>query len=340
MSQKLRVPPPRSGRSGYRPGEEQQRRQPRPARRRRWNASGCLLPAVAALVVACIVLAGCSLSGAAPALFSPGQGGHANVLLLGIDRRGGDDWTYRTDTIMVVGLDAEERGATILSVPRDLQLPIPGYGQDRINTANVYGYLYEYPGGGPGLLQATVEANFGIAVDGYLMLDFRGFQDLVEALGGIEVDVPEPLHDTRYPDPRPGDPHAYKTIHFDPGVQHMDGQRALEYARSRMSTSDFDRAHRQQQILLALSEKALSPGAVPRWPALARIVIEAVKTDLDGGELLGLALLAARVEPSNLDQAVLERPYVTGYRRDDGALVQLPNWDLINPLVAEMFEQR
>jgi len=120
----------------------------------------------------------------------------------------------------------------------------------------------------------------------------------------------------------------------------MDGQRALEYARSRMSTSDFDRARRQQQILLAVREKALSLGAIPSWPSLAQIALDAAKTDLDGAEMLGLALLAARVEPSNLEQVVLERPYVAGYRRADGAAVQLPNWDLINPLVAEMFPSR
>ena len=346
MAQKLRVPPPRGRRSGYQPGDGRQRR-PDAAQsgrqtvaRRGCSASGCLLPAVAAVVVACIVLAGCLLSSAVPGLLAPGAGGQVNVLLLGIDRRGGDDWTYRTDTIMVVGLDAKERSANILSIPRDLHLPIPGYGEDRINTANVYGYLYDYEGGGPGLLRATVEANFGIPVDGYLMLDFRAFQEVVDALGGIEVDVKEPLHDTRYPDPRPGDPYAYKTIHFDAGVQHMDGQRALEYARSRMSTSDFDRARRQQQILLAVREKALSLGAIPSWPSLAQIALDAAKTDLDGAEMLGLALLAARVEPSNLEQVVLERPYVAGYRRADGAAVQLPNWDLINPLVAEMFPSR
>ncbi|MEJ2208774.1 MAG: LCP family protein [Anaerolineae bacterium] len=340
MAQKLRVPPPRSRRPEYRPGAGQQRRPDAAPPDRRRGASGCWLPVVAAIVVGCLVLTVCLLSSAVPGLLAPGQGGHANLLLLGIDRRGGDDWTYRTDTIMVIGLDAQKRSANILSIPRDLQVPIPGYGEDRINTANVYGYLYDFEGGGPGLLRSTVEANFGIPVDGYVMLDFHAFEDIVDALGGIEVDVQEPLHDTRYPDPRPGDPHAYKTIHFDAGVQHMDGQRALEYARSRMSTSDFDRARRQQQILLAVREKALNLGAIPHWPALARIVLDAAKTDLGGGQMLGLALLAARLDPANLEQVVLERPYVTGYRRADGAAVQLPNWDLINPVVTGMFPSR
>ncbi|NIV34370.1 MAG: LytR family transcriptional regulator, partial [Anaerolineae bacterium] len=98
------------------------------------------------------------------------------------------------------------------------------------------------------------------------------FVEIIDTLGGIEVDVPKRLHDTRYPDPRPGDPYAFKTIHFDPGPQQMNGTRALEYARSRMSTSDFDRAKRQQQVVLAIREKVLSVGAIPRWPKLAAVL--------------------------------------------------------------------
>jgi LCP family protein required for cell wall assembly len=271
---------------------------------------------------------------AVPALL-PSEGARSNLLLLGIDRRGGTGWGYRTDTIIVAGLDPLSRSAGLLSIPRDLQLPIPGHGEDRINTANVYGYLGDYPGGGPALLQATVEANFGIPIDGYLMIDFQVFEKIVDTLGGIEVDVPQALHDTRYPDPRPGDPYAFKTVHFEAGLQHMDGQRALEYARSRMSTSDFDRARRQQLILLAIREKALSPTAIPRWPSLAAAVMEGVKTDLSPGALLASALIAVQIDPANLKQAVLEPPLVYGYRRADGAAVQLPNWDLINPVVRE-----
>jgi LCP family protein required for cell wall assembly len=225
----------------------------------------------------------------------------------------------------------------LLSIPRDLQVSIPGNGEDRINTANVWGYLNDYPGGGPALLQATIQANFDIPVDGYLMIDFGTFAQIVDALGGIDVDVPEPLHDTRYPDPRPGDPHAFKTIHFDAGPQHMDGQRALEYARSRMSTSDFDRAKRQQLILLAIRQRALRLDAIPRWPALAAAVLDGTQTDLGAGELLALALLAARINTANLKQVVLEPPLVRGYQRADGAAVQLPNWELIDPLLTDLF---
>ena len=85
-------------------------------------------------------------------------------------------------------------------------MPIPGHGQDRINTANVWGYSEEEPGAGPALLQATIEGNFGIPIDGYLMIDFVAFERIVDTLGGIDVDVPKTLHDTRYRTPGPATP--------------------------------------------------------------------------------------------------------------------------------------
>jgi len=342
MAQQLRVPPPHSGGRGSRAGRRKE--EPKAAKRngkpatQRSRLTACLSPVLAALLVIGLMVAGCWLASAAPGLPYPSLGGgRTNLLLLGIDRRGGTDWAYRADTIMVFGLDPEGRAAAILSIPRDLQLQIPGHGEDRINTANVYGYLQDYPGGGPALLKDTVEANFGIPIAGYLMLDFRAFERIVDALGGIDVKVEAPLHDTRYPDPRPGDPHAYTTVHFDAGPQHMDGQRALQYARSRMSTSDFDRARRQQQILLAIRERALSLEAVPRWPSLAEAVTGSIQTDLAPGEMLGLALRAAWIDLSHVEQVVLQSPYVSGYRRSDGAAVQLPNWELIHPAVEDLF---
>jgi LCP family protein required for cell wall assembly len=282
----------------------------------------------------------CLLLAAGPALTLAGEGGRINVLLLGIDRRNGTGWAYRTDTIIVVSLDPKIRTAGMLSIPRDLQVTIPGHGEDRINTANVFGYRQDNPEGGPDLLKETMETNFGIPIDGYLMVDFVLFEEVIDRLGGIEVDVPRVLHDTRYPDPRPGDPHAFKKIHFDPGRQQMDGKRALEYARSRMSTTDFDRAKRQQLILLALRERALSPGAIPRWPLVAKAVVDGVKTDMDLGDLLALAVLVARIEPSNMKQVVLEPPLVAAHRRADGAAVQLPRWNLVNPVLEDLFGPR
>ena len=333
MGRKLWVPPPEADR-------EQAHRSAaygRGARAQRTGSSGCRGVQRAALSVALGLLITCLLVAILPALFSLAGGSRTNLLLLGVDRQEGTDWASRTDTIMVFTLDPDTGAVGLLSIPRDLHLEIPSYGWDRINTANVYGYLQDYPGGGPALLEATIAANFGIPIDGYLMVNFEAFEQIVDTLGGIDLYVPESLHDTRYPNPRPEDPYGFKTVHFDPGWQHMDGERALEYARSRMSTSDFARAKRQQQILLAIRERALSPGGILRWPLLAKAVMDEIKTDMGLGRLLALAIRAMRLDISSLRRVVLEYPLVVDHQRADGAAVQLPNWDLIAPLIEELF---
>ncbi|MFC2037700.1 LCP family protein [Chloroflexota bacterium] len=273
----------------------------------------------------------------APPPAPPATRERINVLLLGIDRRGGKGWGYRTDTIIIVSVDPVNKTASMLSIPRDLQLPIPGNGEDRINTANVWGFNSDYPGGGPALLKRTIETNFDIPIDYYIMVDFQAFVEIVDTLGGIDVNVPTALHDTKYPDPKPGDPYAYKTIHFDPGWQSMDGIRALEYARSRMSTSDFDRAKRQQMILVAIRNKALNLNLLPKLPTLARTMADKIKTDMTMDEMLALARMAPQFDANSIKSAVIQKPMVYGFRREDGAAVQLPKWDLINPVIAELF---
>jgi LCP family protein required for cell wall assembly len=262
-----------------------------------------------------------------------------NILLLGIDRRGSKGWGYRTDTMIVITVDPVNKMAGMFSIPRDLYLEIPGVGEERINTANVYGYRHEYPGGGPALLKRTIEANFQVPIDYYIMVDFDGFKEAVDTLGGIDVNVPRTLHDTMYPMPKPGDPNAYGTVHFDPGWQHMDGERALQYARSRMSTSDFDRADRQQRILLAIREKALGLNLIPKLPSLLSTAGSMVKTDMTAGEMIELARLAPEVDLENIERVVIKKPMVYGYRVPaTGAAVQLPRWDLIHEALDDLFD--
>jgi LCP family protein required for cell wall assembly len=263
--------------------------------------------------------------------------GRINVLLLGIDRRGKTGWGYRTDTIIIVTVDPINKTAGMLSIPRDLHLEIPGVMEDRINAANVYGYTNKYPGGGPALLKRTIEKNFGIPIDYYIMADFQGFEKIIDTLGGIDVNVPHRIHDTQYPDPQPGDPHGMKTVHFDPGPKHLDGQSALEYARSRMSTSDFDRAQRQQQILLAIRAKALNLDLIPKLPSLFTTMGNMIRTDMTLNEMVELARLAPQIDLSSIDSRVIKKPLVYGYKREDGAAVQLPKWELIYQVVADMF---
>jgi LCP family protein required for cell wall assembly len=260
-----------------------------------------------------------------------------NILLLGIDRRSGKSWGHLTDTIIIVTVDPTNKTAGMMSIPRDLQLTLPGNGEDRINTANVYGATRNYPGGGPALLKRTIEYNFGIPIDYYIMIDFQGFVKIVDALGGVDINVTTKLHDTKYPDPKTGDPYAYKTVHFDPGWQHMTGTRTLEYVRSRMSSSDFARAGRQQQVLFAIREKALNLNIITKLPSLAATMADAVKTDMSMDDMLKLAQLGPQIDLANVQSIVLQPPLVHGYKRPDGAAVQLPVWDKINPAIAELF---
>ena len=324
MKTRLWVPPP--------PPRARSTGRGRRSRARKKRARGWAAIPLAGLIVTLALIVACLLAAALPAVVALPQGIRTNVLLLGIDRRQGDSWAFRTDTIMILTADPSSGDLGLLSIPRDLQVEIPGRGKDRINTANVYG-----AGSGPELLQETILANFGIPLDGYVMVDFRAFERVIDALGGIDVKVPRALHDTRYPDPRPEDPHKFKTVHFDKGVQRMNGKRALVYARSRMSTSDFDRAKRQQIVLLAIRDRALSLTALPRWPLAAAAMAGGVKTNLGPGEMLAVALTVLQKDSSGVNRVVLEPPLVTGHRRADGAAVQLPNWKRINPIIQEMF---
>jgi LCP family protein required for cell wall assembly len=260
-----------------------------------------------------------------------------NILLLGIDRRSGNSWGHLTDTIIIVTVDRANKTVGMLSIPRDLYLPIPGVGENRVNTANVFGAKNDYPGGGTALLKRTIEANFGIPIDYYVMIDFQGFKKIIDGLGGVDINVPRAIHDTKYPDPRPGDPYHFTTVHFEPGFQHMDGTRALQYARSRMSTSDFDRADRQQKVLLAIREKALSLGLIPKLPTLLPTLAGSFKTDMSVGDMMEMARLGPQIDLGNMKSVIVKPPLVYGHRTAAGAAVQLPVWDKINPVVADLF---
>jgi LCP family protein required for cell wall assembly len=120
------------------------------------------------------------------------EGERINVLLLGIDRRVDEEGPWRTDTMIVATLDPKSKTAGMLTIPRDLYVPIPapGAGENRINTANFYGDSSKYPGGGPALAKRTVEYNFAIPIHYYVVIDFDGFRKIIDALGGIDIDVP------------------------------------------------------------------------------------------------------------------------------------------------------
>jgi LCP family protein required for cell wall assembly len=253
-----------------------------------------------------------------------------NILLLGTDQRDLGA-VGRTDTIMVLAIDAPNNRAALVSFPRDLYLAIPGIGYSRINTA--YGFGEErQPGGGLPLLMSTIERNFGIPIERYVRIDFSGFQDVIDALGGVDVIVDCPLYDEliyRY----------FQTYSLEPGTYHMNGEQALYYARSRKTTSDFDRARRQQRVLLAMRNRVLEGDLLPRVPALWLAMRDVVDTNLGPGEIADLARLGATMTGRDLSGMVIRYPLVTDWTTPQGGMVQLPDLPAINAALDRVWER-
>ena len=252
-----------------------------------------------------------------------------NLLLLGVDERPQENGMARTDTMMVLTLDPTTLQAGVLSIPRDLWVPIPGYNQGRINTAHRLGELYNHPGGGPALARETVEYNLGIPIQYYVRLNFQGFVDLIYLIGGIDVYVAEPINDPLYPDNNYG----YDPLYIPAGQQHFDGAMALKYARTRHDSNDFERARRQQQVLLAVLERVSSlnllPQLAPRLGELYTLMDQSVSTDLTLDEVLALAGLAVKVDRSQIRFAVIDSTCTENYITPEGAQVLIPLRDRI-----------
>ena len=258
------------------------------------------------------------------------------LLLLGTDKRDGEEGPSRSDTIMLAMFDPEVKSVSLLSIPRDLIVNVPGYGEGRINTAFFRGQAYDVAAGGPGLAALTITYNFGVPVDYWATVDFQGFERIIDALGGVTVDVPDEIVDYEYPDANYGT----MTVRFEPGEQNLNGERALQYARTRHGSSDFERARRQQQIIRAALSKALSPQALPRLPRLVPALSDAIETNADPDMALALAGLAREMQDLALDNRVLDEKLAPDYVTDTGAYVLLPDWPGISALVRELFGPR
>lgn len=258
------------------------------------------------------------------------------VLLMGIDRRPGESFVSRTDTMMLLSLDPEDETVSILSIPRDLYVLIPGHGRDRINTAFVYGSAGNNPAGGAALAMQTVEYNLGVRVNHYALVDFSAVINGVDALGGIDVFVPRDLNDPRYPDMNYG----YDPLFIPAGMQHFDGETALKYARTRHVDNDFGRAQRQQQVILAVRDKAIGlgiPSLISRAPVLYQQLEQGIRTDLSLDQIIRLASAAGDVPSENISNEVLDYRFVDSYRTERGAQVLILKNDQAAPLLQELF---
>lgn len=225
--------------------------------------------------------------------------GRINVLILGIGGGNHPGGTL-TDTIMVASIKPQTNEVAMLSVPRDLYVPIDGYGKDKINAANALGEQKNYPGGGMALSKDTISKTLDIPIHYTVRVDFEGFSKIIDAVGGVDMDVDQDLYDPYYPD---------GTYSIKKGHYHMDGKAALKYARSRETTSDFDRAKRQQKIMIAVKEKVLSAGTLTN-PQKMNDILSAlsdhIKTDMQIWEAQRLAGIFQKVDKNKIINRVLD----------------------------------
>lgn len=245
-----------------------------------------------------------------------------NFLLLGVDQRDDEKGVpTRSDSMIVVSVDQVNKTAAMISLPRDMWVEIPGYADNRINVANFLGDAYKYPGGGPALAEKTVERNFGLTIDYWARIDFRGFEKIVDTLGGIDIDVENAIVDDEYPT------EDYETmrISIPAGRQHMSGKVALQYARSRHSENDFGRAKRQQKVLLAIRERALALDVIPKLPTLMGTLMGMVQTDVPTSEFLRLAGLAKQIDTKSVGNLVVDEKLAPPFKGQDGADLLMPN---------------
>jgi LCP family protein required for cell wall assembly len=258
------------------------------------------------------------------------------VLIMGLDYR---DWEAgseapRTDTMILLTVDPVTNTAGMLSIPRDLYVNIPGFEPDRINVAYRFGEIYELPGGGPALAVETVELLVGVDIDYYAQVDFNVFVTLIDEIGGVKLNVPEEIKvDLIGPEPP-------KIIH--PGVQTLPGDVALAYARARNTGGgDFDRAARQQQVILAIRDRILSFNLIPilltRAGVLYNELSSGVHTDMSLETAIDLGLLVARIPEENIRRGQIGESEILFYTTAEGDQVLKPIPDQIRSVRDQIF---
>ncbi len=250
--------------------------------------------------------------------------GQVRVMVLGSDARPGGG--YRTDIMMMVSINPKSGSATVLSFPRDLYVNIPGWGENRINTAMEFG--------GFATLQATLETNFGVRPNYYVLTNFNNFTSIVDSLGGVTVQVGQQLIDRcKFNEFNHG---AYLCT-INPGPVKMTGAQALWYVRSRKTTSDFDRERRSQEVLQAIFQKLFSLDSLPKVPDLYNFYRKNVETNIGLDTVVGLAPTAIQLlmDTSRMRRYSIGPGYVSDFTTDQGAMVLLPNDAAIYQLILQ-----
>jgi polyisoprenyl-teichoic acid--peptidoglycan teichoic acid transferase len=290
---------------------------------------------------------GLTMSGTAvPTMVPPLERQHnlVNILLLGSDDELANDGFIRTDTLIIVSINRDTGTVSMLSLPRDLfvYIPTPNGMMQRINVVYGVGEGIGYTDGGFGLLRQTIWYNLGLNVHYYAMVNFSGFQQIIDTLGGIEIAVDcayqdYPLVGAEVPEGAVayGD-QGLRTL--DVGYYHMSGAEALWYARTRRTSSDFDRGRRQQQLLRAIWRKSLDTVSLTNAPQLWNQGMEMLDTDMGLNDFISLVPLALDLDTRQIRSFTLNRLYhTTPWQTPDGDFVQLPVQETIRPLLADFY---
>lgn len=251
--------------------------------------------------------------------------GQVNILLLGSDLRE-NDYGFRTDTITWVSLNPKDGFVSAVSFPRDLFVVIPGRGENRINVA--------FGVGGFDLLADTMEVNFGVRPDHYVLIDMKGFTSVINNLGGINVEAEQNLSDSCATWVNPS---GWCSV--GPGTVNMNGDTALWYVRSRYSTSDIDRARRAQEVIEAIFKRLMSLDAVLKAPDLYNAYTTYVQTDVDLGTVVSLLPLAKSIyENNDIRNYVIGFDHAYSWITPAGASVLVPDKALIRETMLEALQ--
>lgn len=239
-----------------------------------------------------------------------------NYLVLGTDRRPG--WTnWRTDSIMVVGLDRALNRAAVFSIPRDLYVEIPNYGWGRINQVDYLGEQRNGPGGGPALVSEVLSKTLGIATQHWVRLQMDGFIEIVDAIGGVTVHLDCPFAESIFN----LDTQSWTFFTLPAGDVKLDGEDAFFFVRLRYRESDIGRSRRQRQFLWALREQILGANLFLRFPELWGAFQKSFSTDLGLLELIDLARLGTSLDASNVRASGLTLSDLQSYVTPEGAQV-------------------
>lgn len=265
-----------------------------------------------------------------------------NIMLLGGDGEVTQDNFLRTDTMIIVSINLDTGTVNMLSLPRDLFVYIPSGLMGRLNVAYTIGEQIGWTDGGFGLLRQTIFYNFGINVHYYALVNFSGFQEIIDTLGGVDLAVSCTYQDY-YPvddfDPSRPIIENYYMRTLPVGYYRMNGFDALWYARTRNLTDDFDRGRRQQQILRAIWRSARDGGQLASLPALWGQIMEVVETDIPFDTILGLIPLGLNLQVGQIENYTMIRTYhTTPWQTPAGDSVQLPNYDVIASLLWNFYQ--